>query len=65
MCGVPLHSTDSHYLRHILNREAEYLKLFENSGLEHVKLVHMKGCQTLENGKDNWYALVGYKKEEE
>lgn len=52
-------------MRHILNREAEYLKLFENSGLEHVKLVHMKGCQTLENGKDNWYALVGYKKEEE
>ena len=44
--------------------KAEYQKLFENSGLEHVKLVHLNGCQTLENGRDNWYALVGYKKEE-
>lgn len=41
--------------------KAEYLELFENSGLKQVKLVHMDGCQTLENGRNNWYALVGYK----
>lgn len=44
--------------------KSDYLELFKNSGLTKVKLVHMKGCQTLENGKNNWYALVGYKKEE-
>lgn len=34
MCGVPLHSTDSHYLRHILNREAEYVSVQKETETE-------------------------------
>lgn len=41
--------------------KSEYQKLFEDNGLKQVELVHMDGCRTLENGKNNWYALTGYK----
>lgn len=44
--------------------KSEYVALFENSGLERVQLLHMKGCHSHENTYDNWYALIGYKKEE-
>ena len=51
------------YLEFNYAANAQHMELFENSGLKDVRLVHMKGCQTLENGRDNWYALVGYKEE--
>ena len=39
----------------------EYVKLFEDSRLTDVKLMHMSGCDTLSSGHYNWYALIGKK----
>ena len=53
------------YLEFNYAANTQYLELFKDSGLKDVRLVHMKGCQTLENGRNNWYALVGYKEKME
>lgn len=39
----------------------EYLKLFQKSGLKNVRLIHLEGCQSLEDQAERWYALVGEK----